>query len=133
MGWDGGHDRRGFACAWASAGVLLCFGTYPSRGSHTLRAHVRPPCKRRDIFLSSTARRNTQARPLLTTLFPSPFLPLSLPTQIRINFNITMLDVPCEFATVDILDVLGTNQQNVTKNIEKWNLDQNAQRRMFQG
>ncbi|EWM21113.1 Thioredoxin domain protein [Nannochloropsis gaditana] len=53
--------------------------------------------------------------------------------QIRINFNITMLDVPCEFATVDVLDVLGTNQQNVTKNIEKWNLDQNAQRRMFQG
>jgi len=44
-----------------------------------------------------------------------------------------MLDVPCEFATVDILDVLGMNQQNVTKNIEKWNLDQNAQRRMFQG
>ena len=54
-------------------------------------------------------------------------------TQIRINFNITMLDVPCEYATVDVLDVLGMNQQNVTKNIEKWNLDEGAQRRMFQG
>jgi thiol-disulfide isomerase/thioredoxin len=44
-----------------------------------------------------------------------------------------MLDVPCEYATVDVLDVLGMNQQNVTKNIEKWNLDESAQRRMFQG
>ena len=65
-----------------------------------------------------------------STTHPPPIYP-SL--QIRINFNITMLDVPCEFATVDVLDVLGTNQQNVTKNIEKWNLDQDAQRRMFQG
>lgn len=46
--------------------------------------------------------------------------------QIRINFNITMLDLPCEYAAVDVLDVLGTNQQNVTKNIEKWNLDKDG-------
>ena len=30
-----------------------------------------------------------------------------LKPQIRINFNITMLDVPCEYATVDVLDILG--------------------------
>lgn len=83
----------------------------------------------RTIISSACPEEHTQARP------PPPSLPPSFPasSQIRINFNITMLDVPCEFATVDVLDVLGTNQQNVTKNIEKWNLDQNAQRRMFQG
>jgi hypothetical protein len=40
-----------------------------------------------------------------------------------------MLDVPCEFATVDVLDVLGTNQQNVTRNIQKWNLDKDGKQR----
>lgn len=39
--------------------------------------------------------------------------------QLRINFNITLLDLPCRFAVVDILDVLGTNRMNVSKNIEK--------------
>lgn len=42
-----------------------------------------------------------------------------LAEQLRINFNITMLDLPCEFAAIDMLDVLGTNRFNVTKNIEK--------------
>lgn len=30
-----------------------------------------------------------------------------------------MLDLPCKFAVVDVLDVLGTNRMNVSKNIEK--------------
>lgn len=57
----------------------------------------------------------------ISLLSPSPW------SQIRINFNITMLDLPCEYAAVDVLDVLGTNQQNVTKNIEKWNLDKDGE------
>lgn len=57
----------------------------------------------------------------ISLLFPLPA------SQIRINFNITMLDLPCEYAAVDVLDVLGTNQQNVTKNIEKWNLDKDGE------
>ena len=43
---------------------------------------------------------------------------------LRINFNITILDMPCEFATIDIKDVLGTRQDNVTKNINKWQVDE---------
>jgi hypothetical protein len=39
--------------------------------------------------------------------------------QIRINFNITLLDLPCRYAVVDVLDVLGTNRMNVSRNIEK--------------
>lgn len=27
---------------------------------------------------------------------------------LRINFNITVLDVPCEFAAIDVVDVLGS-------------------------
>mmetsp|Transcript_11942 Transcript_11942/g.16422 ORF Transcript_11942/g.16422 Transcript_11942/m.16422 type:complete len:464 (-) Transcript_11942:1762-3153(-) len=42
---------------------------------------------------------------------------------LKINFNITILDMPCEFATIDIRDVLGTRQDNVTKNIQKWQVD----------
>jgi Endoplasmic Reticulum-Golgi Intermediate Compartment (ERGIC) len=39
--------------------------------------------------------------------------------QMEISFNISMLDLPCEFAAVDVLDVLGTNRANVTKSIDK--------------
>ena len=38
-----------------------------------------------------------------------------------------MVDLPCEYAAVDVLDVLGTNAQNVTRNIEKWNLDKDGE------
>mmetsp|Transcript_11079 Transcript_11079/g.18286 ORF Transcript_11079/g.18286 Transcript_11079/m.18286 type:complete len:464 (-) Transcript_11079:404-1795(-) len=53
--------------------------------------------------------------------------------KLRINFNITMMDVSCEYATIDVYDVLGTNKLNVTSNIEKWHLDDNGVRRMFMG
>merc|ERR1719502_2162889 len=53
--------------------------------------------------------------------------------QLQINFNITLLDLPCRYAVIDVLDVLGTNRQNVSKNIEKWNLDSEGKKRFFQG
>ena len=31
------------------------------------------------------------------------------------------------------LDMLGTNQQNVTTNVEKWQIDEGGKRRMYQG
>lgn len=43
-------------------------------------------------------------------------------TVIRVNFNITMLDLTCEFATIDVVSVLG-KEQNVTKNVQKWTVD----------
>lgn len=52
---------------------------------------------------------------------------------LRINFNITMLDLQCDYATVDVVDVLGTNSMNVTKNVEKWQLDEGGRRMIFQG
>jgi len=53
--------------------------------------------------------------------------------EIRINFNISFSDLQCEFLSVDILDALGTNRQNVSKNVEKWQLDADGKRRIYAG
>jgi thiol-disulfide isomerase/thioredoxin len=52
---------------------------------------------------------------------------------LRINFNITVLDLPCEFAMIDVVDVLGTRQDNVTKNINKWQVDHTGIRKGYEG
>lgn len=52
---------------------------------------------------------------------------------VALNFNISLLALPCDYVSVDVWDVLGTNKQNVTKNIEKWQLDANGHRRAFNG
>lgn len=57
----------------------------------------------------------------------------NMDTQLRINFNITMLDLPCEFAAIDIVDVLGTRNYNFTKNINTWSIDKSGDRRNYQG
>lgn len=53
--------------------------------------------------------------------------------QIRLNFNITMLDVNCDYVNIDVWDALGTNRQNVTKNVDKWHLDEDGIRRVYGG
>jgi Endoplasmic Reticulum-Golgi Intermediate Compartment (ERGIC) len=53
--------------------------------------------------------------------------------QIRLNFNITMMDLHCDYVSVDVWDALGTNRQNVTKNVDKWQLDADGTRRIFSG
>mmetsp|Transcript_2092 Transcript_2092/g.6207 ORF Transcript_2092/g.6207 Transcript_2092/m.6207 type:complete len:481 (+) Transcript_2092:175-1617(+) len=52
---------------------------------------------------------------------------------LRINFNVTMLDLPCEYAAVDVVDVIGTNQMNVTKNVQKWSTDASGARLAYRG
>lgn len=52
---------------------------------------------------------------------------------LRINFNITVVDMPCEYATIDVVDVLGTRNDNVTININKWQVDENGIRRSYEG
>jgi thiol-disulfide isomerase/thioredoxin len=43
-------------------------------------------------------------------------------SKIKANFNITMMDLACEFATVNVVSVLG-NEQNITKDIQRWPVD----------
>ena len=54
-------------------------------------------------------------------------------SRLRINFNITTLDLPCEYAVIDVVDVLGTRNSNVTKSISKWQIDSAGKRRMYEG
>jgi Endoplasmic Reticulum-Golgi Intermediate Compartment (ERGIC) len=53
--------------------------------------------------------------------------------QIRLNFNITILDLHCDYVSVDVWDALGTNRQNVTRNVDKWQLDAGGVKRIFSG
>mmetsp|Transcript_11484 Transcript_11484/g.33055 ORF Transcript_11484/g.33055 Transcript_11484/m.33055 type:complete len:562 (+) Transcript_11484:364-2049(+) len=53
-------------------------------------------------------------------------------SRLRLNFNITMLDLRCEWAVVDVVSGLGT-EQNVTAHVTKWDLDPNGVKRNFQG
>ena len=46
-----------------------------------------------------------------TTIDTSVILDTNADTQLRINFNITLMDLSCEYAAVDVYDVLGTNTQ----------------------
>lgn len=52
--------------------------------------------------------------------------------RLRLNFNITMTDLSCEFAVIDVVSVLGTDQ-NVTAHVTKWNIDGNGVRKGYKG
>jgi hypothetical protein len=52
--------------------------------------------------------------------------------RVRLNFNITMMDLRCEFAVVDVVSVLGT-EQNVSSHVTKWNVDAEGIRQRYQG
>ena len=48
---------------------------------------------------------------LSTTTETNVILDTNADTQLRINFNITLMDLACDYAAVDVYDVLGTNTQ----------------------
>ena len=50
--------------------------------------------------------------------------------MLQINFNITLPKLPCQYASVDVSDVLGTRKVNLTKNIRKWRVGDNGSRRL---
>jgi len=68
-----------------------------------------------------------------SSIVTSLILDESTDAQLRINFNLTLLELHCDYVTIDVLDALGTNRQNVTKNVEKWQLDSEGTRRIFSG
>jgi hypothetical protein len=68
-----------------------------------------------------------------TTMATSITVDDSSEPQIRLNFNITLLDLHCDYTSVDVWDSLGTNRQNITKNVDKWQLDDEGKRRIFSG
>lgn len=52
--------------------------------------------------------------------------------RVTLYFNITMMDLRCEWAVLDTVSVLGTNQ-NITSQISKWNIDGSGIRKNYQG
>lgn len=44
---------------------------------------------------------------------------------LRIDFNISFPALSCEFASVDVSDILGTNRLNITKTVRKFSIDPN--------
>jgi protein disulfide-isomerase-like protein len=79
------------------------------------------------LFISETA---AFARSSIVT---SIMLDENNQPQLRLNFNITMLDLNCDYVSVDVWDALGTNRQNVSKNVEKWQLNDAGDVRLFSG
>jgi len=49
----------------------------------------------------------------------------SVDDQIKVTFNITMMDLRCDYVEVDVVSILGNNQ-NVTKFVKKVPLDANG-------
>jgi thiol-disulfide isomerase/thioredoxin len=68
-----------------------------------------------------------------TSIVTSITLDENTQPQLQLNFNITMLDLNCDYVSVDVWDALGTNRQNVTKNVEKWQLSEGGDIRLFSG
>ncbi|CAI9784183.1 unnamed protein product [Fraxinus pennsylvanica] len=44
---------------------------------------------------------------------------------LRIDFNLSFPALSCEFASIDVSDVLGTNRLNITKTVRKYSIDSN--------
>ncbi len=53
-------------------------------------------------------------------------------SKLRVNINITMMDLRCEYATVDIVSPLGTSL-NVTSHLSKYSLDGVGVRQRYKG
>ena len=64
------------------------------------------------------------------TLHTSLALDGNRDSKIRVNFNISMMDLPCDYATIDVVSVLGT-QQNVTRHLTKAPIGQDGVRREY--
>ena len=56
-------------------------------------------------------------------------LDASTEKKLQINFNVTLYHLPCRFASVDIVDVMGTHLQNVSANIAKTRI--NSEQRLL--
>ena len=43
---------------------------------------------------------------------------------LRVNFNLTLHQVPCEYVSIDVSDTTGASTHNITKDVLKFRLDQ---------
>lgn len=53
--------------------------------------------------------------------------------QMMLNYNITFTDVSCQYLSVDVFDVLGTNKVDIKSNVEKWTLSSDQKQKNYKG
>ncbi|GMH96507.1 hypothetical protein TrST_g12599 [Triparma strigata] len=53
--------------------------------------------------------------------------------QMMLNYNITFMDMPCQYLSVDVYDVLGTNKVDIKSNVEKWTLSADQKKQNYRG
>ena len=53
--------------------------------------------------------------------------------KIIVEFNFTLLDLPCDHVEIDLFDDLGTRSLDLVTNIEKWKIDAEGKRRQYAG
>jgi len=53
----------------------------------------------------------------------------NMDAQVRININVSLPKLPCQFASLDVRDVIGTSRMNITTNIRKWKLSSHGKER----
>jgi len=54
-------------------------------------------------------------------------------SMVRLSFNVSVLDLPCEYVSLDVVDVLGTRKESVTQNVNKWAINGDAQIQGYMG
>lgn len=59
-------------------------------------------------------------------------LDLNPDKKVRINFNITMMDLKCDYVVIDVVSPMGT-EQNVTSHVQKFSLDAKGVKDRFKG
>lgn len=50
-------------------------------------------------------------------------------SQLRINFDVHMLDMACDHITVGVWDAFGTERMNITRNVQKQRIDHEGKRK----
>ncbi|KAJ9551306.1 hypothetical protein OSB04_015351 [Centaurea solstitialis] len=56
----------------------------------------------------------------------------SIEDSLRIDFNLSFPVLSCEFASVDVSDVVGTNRLNITKTVRKYSINQHFETAGFE-
>ena len=109
---------------------MCCAAARPTRGC-VLRARSKVPRDLTEATLSGGTLSLISSIVMAYLFFTNfaSFLTLTTTTtvqldesqeqKLQINFNVTLHHLPCRFASVDIVDVMGTHLQNVSKNVAK--------------
>ena len=54
-------------------------------------------------------------------------------SMVRLSFNVSVLDLPCEYVSLDVVDVLGTRKESITQNVNKWAINGDSQIQGYMG